>query len=243
MSNPLPQTHRSCRGVPSTEGHISPTQREAKPCLIFPALGNGKNFFFLPFFPPFFPLTIALFQVFSPQPADPAPRDEHRGLLGLGQTLPGLSPSRPSRCAAGHGKASLLLHGIPSPCRGGRTPPQGRCPTTAMPGTPLSAAAPAPSLAACFPFPCGFAWLRASHAEAPGRGQRRDPPASPAEPSPSALPRFKANPDGKGVAGGPGEGGKAPSGANRRRRKSIPLIPPRWNPLLFYPPLFLLRTH
>lgn len=66
----------------------------------------------------------------------------------------------------------------------------------------------------------------------------QDPPASPAEPSPSALPRFKANPDGKGVAGGPGEGGKAPSVANRRRRKSISLIPPRWNPLLFYPSLF-----
>lgn len=42
------------------------------------------------------------------------------------------------------------------------------------------------------------------------------------------VPRFKANPAGKGVAGGPGGGGKAPSAANRSRRKSISFVPSRW---------------
>lgn len=97
---------------------------------------------------------------------------------------------------------------------------------------------PAPSLSSCFAFP--FPWLGSGH---PTPWSAGTPPACSAEPSPSAVPRFKANPDGKGVAGGPGEGGKAPSVANRRRRKSISLIPPRWKPLLFYPPPFLLRTY
>lgn len=65
-------------------------------------------------------------------------------------------------------------------------------------------------------------------------------PLLPAQTLPfSAVPRFKANPDGKGVAGGPGGGGKAPSVANRKKRKSISLIPSRWQPPSFflYPPI------
>lgn len=56
-------------------------QAEAKPSLVFPAIGNGESIF-----SPFISITLALFQVFSLQPADPMPWDKHRGLLGLGQT-------------------------------------------------------------------------------------------------------------------------------------------------------------
>lgn len=168
VSEPLPQTHRSCRAVPSTEGHISPhTQRETKPCLIFPALANGKIFFFSPFFF-IISLTTALFQVFSPQPVGRAP----------GAPGPGAEPAAPRplpiaavpRAVGRHPRDTFTLTGPPKaavpppPCRERRSLPLLRL---------------LPSFRLLSPFPCDFAWLRASHAEAPGRGQRHRRPGPP----------------------------------------------------------------
>lgn len=91
-------------------------------------------------------------------------------------------------------------------------------------------------------------WLRAASLQP----KRTPPPAPiPAQTLPFCpVPRFKANPAGKGVAGGPGGGGKAPSAANRSRRKSISFVPSRWQhthtpppppppPLFFFSFLFV----
>lgn len=219
VSEPLPQTHRSYRGVPSAEGRISP--HSEKPSLGNGkyqqglALGNGKNFFF---FLAFFPFTVAVFfQVFSPRaPGAPGPGAAARRPFPFPFPFPIPIPIA-----------------IPAAPRDTLTPPgwpespQGRCPTTAERERRLSGSFPA--------LPCRLRWApgipRRKHR---ARGRSAAPPA-PAEPS---LPFGSATFQSKSGWERGGRGawrGREGSFCSKSQEEEIHFLnsSPRWKPLLF----------
>lgn len=204
-------------------------QGEVKPPLILPTIAKRGVCVF--FSPPFF-LISAVFQVFSPQHRGTSTRggswasSGRQWLLGRppSRSIPRCSlcsspgklrPAGPSQFRANHvGNAALPFSGSFSPAcrfpflvRGGRW--GGLEATSTTTELRLGSGAPRPD---------------------------RTPLVSPAQTLPwSAVPRFKANPDGKGAAGG----GKTPSAANRGRRKPSSLTPSWSHPRFYsYPPAF-----
>lgn len=201
-------------------------QGEVKPSLILPAVAKGG----CAFYSPIFFLILAVFQVFSPQHRVTSTRG---GLLGLVRT-PGAP--WPFRIALHPQMQPLLLPGKASPSRAVPVP----CEPCRECRSPLLRLL-LPRLLFSFPRSWGkWGGLEATSTTTEfrlGSGATRPdrtPLVSPAQTLPwSAVPRFKANPDGKGAAGG----GKTPSAANRGRRKPSSLTP-SWShpPFYSYPP-------
>lgn len=201
-------------------------QGEVKPSLILPAVAKGG----CAFYSPIFFLILAVFQVFSPQHRVTSTRG---GLLGLVRT-PGAP--WPFPIALHPQMQPLLLPGKASPSRAVPVPcePCRECRS-------LLLRLLLPRLLFSFPRSWGkWGGLEATSTTTEfrlGSGATRPdrtPLVSPAQTLPwSAVPRFKANPDGKGAAGG----GKTPSAANRGRRKPSSLTP-SWShpPFYSYPP-------